>query len=144
VRDPFLHAPPVAHPPPTLTVHQAHAVEVVVRALSARAFASMLLHGVTGSGKTEVYLRTIANARARGRGAIVLVPEISLTPQLASRFRARFGDDVAVLHSGLKDGERFDAWRRLREGRVGIALGARSAIFAPVRDLGVVIVDEEH
>jgi primosomal protein N' (replication factor Y) len=103
-----------------------------------------VLQGVTGSGKTEVYLRLIAEARQRGRGALVLVPEIALTPQLAARFRARFGDDVAVLHSGLPAAQRRAAWRRLRAGEVGIALGARSAVFAPVRQLGVVVVDEEH
>ena len=103
-----------------------------------------LLHGVTGSGKTEVYLQVIAAARAAGRGALVLVPEIALTPQLAARFGARFGEDVAVLHSGLAPRERLAAWRRLRAGEVGIALGARSAVFAPVRALAVVVVDEEH
>src|SRR5205823_7122862 len=110
----------------------------------ARGFAPFVLHGVTGSGKTEVYLRVIAEARAAGKGALVLGPEIALTPQLAARFRARFGDDVAVLHSALPPGERRAAWRRLRAGEVGIALGARSAVFAPVRALGVVVVDEEH
>ena len=100
-------------------------------------FATFLLQGVTGSGKTEVYLRVIAAARAAGRGALVLVPEIALTPQLAARFRARFGEDVAVLHSALPPRERLAAWRRLRAGEVGIALGARSAVFAPVRALGV-------
>ncbi|MCA9531968.1 MAG: primosomal protein N' [Myxococcales bacterium] len=103
-----------------------------------------LLHGVTGSGKTEVYLRLIGEARARGHGALLLVPEIALTPQLVRRLRARFGDAIAVLHSGLSDRERDVAWRALRQGRVRIAIGARSAIFAPVEDLRVVIVDEEH
>ena len=103
-----------------------------------------MLHGVTGSGKTEVYLRVIAEARARGRGALVLVPEIALTPQLVARFRARFGDAIAVLHSGLSERERHDAWRALRAGPRRLAIGARSALFAPVRDLGVVVVDEEH
>jgi primosomal protein N' (replication factor Y) len=106
--------------------------------------ASFLLFGVTGSGKTEVYLRAIAAVLARGRGALVLVPEIALTPQLVGRFRARFGDEVAVLHSGLADLDRHAMWRSLREGRVRVAIGARSAIFAPVPDLGLVIVDEEH
>ena len=127
----------------TLTPAQAHAVDTLVAAL-AGGFGSFLLHGITGSGKTEVYLRVIAAARAAGRGALVLVPEIALTPQLAARFRARFGDDVAVLHSALPPRERLAAWRRLRAGEVGIALGARSAVFAPVRALGVVVVDEEH
>ena len=128
-------------PPPTRA--QAQAVEALTAALG-QGPATFLLHGVTGSGKTEVYLRLIAAARALGRGALVLVPEIALTPQLAGRFRARFGDDVAVLHSALPPRERLAAWRRLRAGEVGIALGARSAVFAPVRALGVVVVDEEH
>jgi primosomal protein N' (replication factor Y) len=127
----------------TLMPAQAHAVETLTAAL-AGGFASFLLQGITGSGKTEVYLRVIAAARAAGRGALVLVPEIALTPQLAARFRARFGEDVAVLHSALPPRERLAAWRRLRAGEVGIALGARSAVFAPVRALGVVVVDEEH
>jgi primosomal protein N' (replication factor Y) len=127
----------------TLTPAQAQAVEALTAALSG-GFASYLLQGITGSGKTEVYLRVIAAARAAGRGALVLVPEIALTPQLAARFRARFGEDVAVLHSALPPRERLAAWRRLRAGEVGIALGARSAVFAPVHALGVVVVDEEH
>ncbi|HVY40110.1 MAG TPA: primosomal protein N', partial [Polyangia bacterium] len=138
---------PRALPPPTsavtLNADQQRAVDALLPALD-RGFASFLLHGVTGSGKTEVYLRVIAAARQAGRGALVLVPEIALTPQLAARFRARFGEDVAVLHSGLPPRERLEAWRRLRQGEVGIALGARSAVFAPVRALGVVVVDEEH
>ncbi|HVV49597.1 MAG TPA: primosomal protein N', partial [Polyangia bacterium] len=139
-------APPAAPAAPSeisLNAAQAAAVEALVGALP-RGFASFLLQGVTGSGKTEVYLRVIAAARAAGRGALVLVPEIALTPQLAARFRARFGEDVAVLHSALPPRERLAAWRRLRAGEVGIALGARSAVFAPVRALGVVVVDEEH
>ena len=127
----------------TLTEPQRHAVAALTAALTA-GFATFVLHGVTGSGKTEVYLRVIAEARAAGRGALVLVPEIALTPQLAGRFRARFGEDVAVLHSALPPGERLAAWRRLRAGEVGIAVGARSAVFAPVQRLGVVVVDEEH
>jgi primosomal protein N' (replication factor Y) (superfamily II helicase) len=127
----------------TLTEPQRHAVDALTAALPA-GFATFVLHGVTGSGKTEVYLRVIAEARAAGRGALVLVPEIALTPQLAARFRARFGEDVAVLHSALPPGERLAAWRRLRAGEVGIAVGARSAVFAPVQNLGVVVVDEEH
>jgi primosomal protein N' (replication factor Y) len=125
------------------TPAQESAIAALTGAL-AQGFATFLLHGVTGSGKTEVYLRIIATARAAGRGALVLVPEIALTPQLASRFRARFGDDVAVLHSALPPGERLRAWRQLRAGEVGIAVGARSAIFAPVQRLGVLVVDEEH
>ena len=107
-------------------------------------FTTFLLHGVTGSGKTEVYLQAIARARAAGRGALVLVPEIALTPQLAGRFRARFGDEVALLHSGLSDAERHAEWLRLRRGQARICVGVRSAIFAPVEDLAVIVVDEEH
>jgi primosomal protein N' (replication factor Y) len=134
---------PAAAPTLTLNEAQRHAVDTLTGALSG-GFSTFVLHGVTGSGKTEVYLRVIAEARAAGKGALVLVPEIALTPQLAARFRARFGEDVAVLHSALPPGERLAAWRRLRAGEVGIALGARSAVFAPVRELGVVVVDEEH
>jgi primosomal protein N' (replication factor Y) len=129
--------------PPSLNMHQADALTVLLAALGS-GYATFVLQGITGSGKTEVYLRIIAEARQRKLGALVLVPEIALTPQLAARFRARFGDDVAVLHSGLPPGERAAAWRRLRAGEVGIALGARSAVFAPVRDLAVIVVDEEH
>jgi primosomal protein N' (replication factor Y) len=103
-----------------------------------------LLHGVTGSGKTEVYLRAIAATMAAGKSAIILVPEIALTPQTVSRFRSRFGDKVAVLHSGLGLGERFDQWQRIRRGDCKVVVGARSAIWAPVSDLGLIVVDEEH
>ncbi|MBQ7209142.1 MAG: primosomal protein N' [Lentisphaeria bacterium] len=104
----------------------------------------ILLHGVTNSGKTEVYLQAIAKVIGQGRTAIVLVPEISLTPQTVRRFRARFGDRLSVLHSRLSDGERFDEWNRINAGEVRIVVGARSALFAPVKNLGLVIVDEEH
>ena len=103
-----------------------------------------LLFGVTGSGKTLVYLRAVQHALEAGRGAIVLVPEIGLTPQMVSRVRGMFGNDVAVLHSGLSDGERADAWKLLRRGERRVAVGARSAVFAPVPDLGLIVVDEEH
>jgi len=123
---------------------QAAALQQIAAAIDGRAFAPFLLHGVTGSGKTWVYLEAIAHARAAGLGALALVPEIALTPQLAGRFRARFGDDVAVLHSGLSDPERVAEWTRVREGRAGIVVGARSAVWAPVARLGIVVVDEEH
>ena len=104
----------------------------------------LLLHGVTGSGKTEVYLAAVEAALARGRGAIVLVPEIGLAPQAVARFRARLGDRFAVLHSALSAGERYDEWRRLRSGEASVCVGPRSAVFAPVRDLGLIVIDEEH
>ena len=125
-----------------LTSDQAAALAEVTGAFGT--FGTFLLHGVTGSGKTEVYLRAIAAARAAGKGALVLVPEIALTPQLAGRFRARFGDQVALLHSGLSDAERHAEWLRLRRGEARICVGVRSAIFAPVEELAVIVVDEEH
>jgi primosomal protein N' (replication factor Y) (superfamily II helicase) len=121
-----------------LTAEQEAAVAAVGRG------GAHLLHGVTGSGKTEVYLRAAAAALERGEGVIVLVPEIALTPQTVGRFQARFGDTVALLHSALGEGERYDEWRRLRTGEARIAVGPRSAVFAPVRDLGLIVVDEEH
>ena len=128
----------------TATAAQAAALGELRKALESGGFAPFLLHGVTGSGKTWVYLEAIALARARGLGALVLVPEIALTPQLAGRFRARFGDDVAVLHSGLSERERQSEWMRVHRGDAGIVVGARSAVWAPVSRLGIVVVDEEH
>jgi primosomal protein N' (replication factor Y) len=130
--------------PPALTPAQETATRALRDAIASAAPRSFLLHGVTGSGKTEVYLRAIAACLAAGKGALVLVPEISLTPQLVGRFRARFGDDVAVIHSGLGEKERHVMWRRLRSGAVQVAIGARSALFAPVQRLGLIVVDEEH
>jgi|LSQX01.2.fsa_nt_gb primosomal protein N' (replication factor Y) len=127
-----------------LTTDQQCAFDRVDAGLEARAFTGMLLHGVTGSGKTEVYLHAIESSLHRGRGAIVLVPEISLTPQMVGRFRARFGDRLALLHSALGAGERFDEWMRVQSGEADVVVGARSAIFAPVADIGVIVIDEEH
>ena len=127
--------------PPTLTSAQATAVDALI---AARGFRPFLLHGVTGSGKTEVYLRVIDEALGRGEQALVLVPEISLTPQLAARFRARFPVPVAVLHSDLNDQERACAWSMARAGKAPIVLGTRSAVFTPLPRLGVIVVDEEH
>jgi primosomal protein N' (replication factor Y) len=143
-RDPFFAEAAPHEPAPVLTDAQKEATIAVERALIERAPATFLLQGVTGSGKTEVYLHAIAAARRRGLGTIVLVPEIALTPQLVARFRGRFGDEVAILHSGLTARERLDMWRVLRRGDVDVAIGARSALFAPVQKLGLVIVDEEH
>jgi primosomal protein N' (replication factor Y) len=132
--------------PPRLLAEQERAVEEIVAALDGEAGApgELLLHGVTGSGKTEVYLAAVEAALERGRGAIVLVPEIGLAPQAVARFRARLGDRFAVLHSALSPGERYDEWRRLRGGEASVCVGPRSAVFAPVRDLGLIVVDEEH
>ena len=123
---------------------QTAALTALVTALDRARFAPFLLHGVTGSGKTEVYLQAITAAISLGRNALVLVPEIALTPQLVKRFRRRFGNGIAVLHSGLSDGERYDEWRRIRRGEIRIVIGARSAIFAPLADIGIIVVDEEH
>lgn len=123
---------------------QEKALTAIFTAMEAGTPATILLHGVTGSGKTEVYLQAIQEVIRKGRQAIVLVPEISLTPQTVARFRARFGSQVAVLHSGLSTGERYDAWQRIRRGMVSVAVGARSAVFAPFSRLGLIVVDEEH
>jgi primosomal protein N' (replication factor Y) len=139
-RDPFASRAGTAAPP-VPTAEQHAAVEAIAAGQGGETF---LLHGVTGSGKTLVYIELLRRVLARGRGAIVLVPEIALTPQTVDRFRGAFGDQVAVLHSALSDGERYDAWLALRRGEKRIAVGARSAIFAPVADLGAVVVDEEH
>lgn len=130
--------------PERLTPEQDAAVQVLQGAIDTGGFQPFLLHGVTGSGKTEVYLRAVEHALAQGKGSLILVPEIALTPQLVGRFRSRFGADVAVLHSALKDRERLYHWQALRKGSVKIAVGVRSAVFAPVENLGLVVVDEEH
>ncbi len=126
------------------TETQASVIAHLEQALETGQASVQLLHGVTGSGKTEVYLESIARCLELGREAIVLVPEISLTPQMVNRFKARFGEQVAVLHSRLSHGERYDEWRRIRQGEVGVVVGARSAIFAPFTKLGLIIMDEEH
>jgi primosomal protein N' (replication factor Y) len=129
---------------PPLTGEQAAALEAILAESRAHPPEGLLLHGVTGSGKTEVYLQAVARALERGESAIVLVPEIGLTPQIVSRFVDRFGDTVAVLHSKLSAGERHDEWARLRAGEARVCVGPRSAVFAPLDRIGLVIVDEEH
>ena len=141
--DPFA-AMPTRDEPPSLSDEQTDALAGLRGRLDSRKFHGALLHGITGSGKTEVYLHLIAAVREQGGGAIVLVPEIALTPQLAERFRARFGDEVAVLHSGLTPQQRLDARGHILAGRRPIVIGARSAIFAPVPELRVIVIDEEH
>ncbi|MDX2272158.1 MAG: primosomal protein N' [Cyanobacteriota bacterium] len=128
--------------PRALTPEQAEAVQTVTRSLGSPQ--TFLLHGVTGSGKTEVYLQTIAAVLQQGSSALVLVPEIGLTPQLTDRFRARFGSQVLVYHSGLSDGERFDSWRQMLRPQPQVVIGTRSAIFAPLPALGMIVLDEEH
>jgi primosomal protein N' (replication factor Y) (superfamily II helicase) len=140
VRDPFADSP-ISLPPTSFTQDQTAALSEIARLAPGQ---GALLFGVTGSGKTLVYLEAVRRALAEGRGAIVLVPEIGLTPQTVSRFRGAFGDEIAVLHSGLSDGERADAWRLLRRGERRVAVGARSAVFAPVANLGLLVIDEEH
>ena len=128
-----------------LNAHQQHAVDQITNAMAEEEQDNhFLLHGITGSGKTEVYLRCIQFALSRQKGCIMLVPEISLTPQMVARFREHLGENVAVLHSRLSAGERYDEWKRILSGQARMVIGPRSAIFAPVRDLGLVIIDEEH
>lgn len=131
-------------PPKKLHRAQQAALGHIQEALHAHRFEAFLLHGVTGSGKTEVYIEALKTVVARGQTGIVLVPEIALTPQTVQRFRAHFGDQIAVLHSRMSLGERYDAWRHLRNGRYSIVIGPRSAVLAPLQNLGLIIVDEEH
>ena len=140
------HLPVGARSPraPELTLEQQAVLAPVTAALRERRAEQRLLHGVTGSGKTEIYLRAAQAALEQGRGAIVLVPEIALTPQIVGRFVERFGDTVAVLHSRLTPGQRYAEWRRLREGEARVCVGPRSAVFAPIEELGLIVVDEEH
>jgi len=143
-RDPFKDDSVAERSEFELTDEQNEAVDTINGDGSFSTFGGFLLHGITGSGKTAVYLRVIKAAVSAGKRALVLLPEISLTPQFVAIFRAHFGQRVAVLHSGLNDGERYDEWRRIRRGAVDVVIGARSAIFAPLEDLAVVVVDEEH
>ena len=143
-RDPFKAHKVARDTPRLLHTHQKAALDAITEGLDGKLFTPFLLYGVTGSGKTEVYLQSIARALELGRNALVLVPEIALTPQLTGRFQARFGGGIAILHSGLSDGERYDEWRRIRRGLARIIIGARSAIFAPLEKIGIIIVDEEH
>lgn len=140
-RNPYEHLVQDIFVPSTLTTHQQDAVDAITAPDETNTF---LLHGVTGSGKTEVYLESIHTMLERGRQAILLVPEISLTPMMVKRFKRRFGERVAVLHSGLSLGEKYDEWRKIAQGEVEVVVGARSAIFAPLTNIGLIILDEEH
>ncbi len=130
--------------PLTLNRDQADALQAVTHSLDSAVFTTMVLHGVTASGKTQVYIEAIDHALQKGLGAIVMVPEIALTPQMVRRFRSHFGDRVAVFHSRMSPGERYDSWRRTWEDKHQIVIGPRSAIFAPIRKVGLIVVDEEH
>jgi primosomal protein N' (replication factor Y) len=143
-RDPLAGAKLPARDELRLTDAQAVALGEINAAQDAGGFAAFLLHGVTGSGKTEIYIRAMREALRRGRTAMMLVPEIALTPVFSRRLRAHFGDAVAIFHSSLTPGERFDEWGRLKRGEARVVIGTRSAVFAPVSDLGVIVVDEEH
>ena len=144
VRDPYANLDPTPQEEGALTLSQSEALDGIRQNLDASVYGCHLLYGVTGSGKTRVYLEAVARALEQDRGVLVLVPEISLTPQTVRHFKGRFGDLVAVVHSGLSEGERYDAWREVLRGNRPIVVGARSAVFAPVRNLGLIVVDEEH
>ena len=143
-RMPFLLRPQQRDEAPILSQAQKTAANQICGKMQTGGFEEFLLHGVTGSGKTEVYLAAIQKCLALGKGAIVLVPEISLTPQMVQRFQSRFGETVAVLHSRLSAGERFDEWRRIRTGEAKVVIGPRSAVFAPLDEIGLIVIDEEH
>ncbi|HXI62153.1 MAG TPA: primosomal protein N', partial [Pyrinomonadaceae bacterium] len=143
-RDPLANAKLPEADNLTLTQAQTEGLSSIRDPLSAKVFTSILLHGITGSGKTEVYIRAMHAAIEMSRGAMMLVPEIALTPILSRRLRVHFGDEIAIFHSSLSKGERFDEWSRLRSGKARVVLGTRSAVFAPVKDLGLIIIDEEQ
>ena len=143
MRSPYGAMERLASQDPQLTAQQSEALETLLPAVE-NGKGAFLLYGVTGSGKTEVFIRAVRHAAQLGKTAIVLVPEIALTPQMVMWFRSRFGEDAAVLHSRLSPGERYDEWRRIRRGEVRVVIGARSAIFAPLENLGLIIIDEEH
>ncbi|OXM85859.1 primosomal protein N' [Paenibacillus rigui] len=144
LRDPYSHRSFQRTVPLSLMPEQEQVFQRISRPVMDREHRVFLLHGVTGSGKTEVYLQSIQTCLDQGREAIVLVPEISLTPQMVERFKGRFGDQVAVMHSRLSHGERYDEWRKIMQKQVRVVIGARSAIFAPFTQIGLIIIDEEH
>jgi primosomal protein N' (replication factor Y) len=143
-RDPYENREFKRTSPLTLTASQQEAIEPILGSIQNNQHQVFLLYGVTGSGKTEIYLQSIQDVINKGKEAIVLVPEISLTPQMVNRFKGRFGNQVAVMHSGLSAGEKYDEWRKIQRKEVKVVVGARSAIFAPFENLGIIIIDEEH
>ncbi|MDP4105098.1 MAG: primosomal protein N' [Bacillota bacterium] len=143
-RDPYENREFKRTSPLRLTASQQEAIEPILNSIHNNLHKVFLLYGVTGSGKTEIYLQSIQDVINKGKEAIVLVPEISLTPQMVNRFKGRFGDLVAVMHSGLSAGEKYDEWRKIQRKEVKVVVGARSAIFAPFENLGIIIIDEEH
>ncbi|MBY6036148.1 primosomal protein N' [Fictibacillus nanhaiensis] len=143
-RDPFQGKNMKQTKPLELTENQKNAITPILYAIENNEHDTVLVHGVTGSGKTEIYLQSIQSVLDKGKEAICLVPEISLTPQMVNRFKGRFGSRVAVLHSGLSIGEKFDEWRKILRKEVSVVIGARSAVFAPFQNLGIIIIDEEH
>jgi primosomal protein N' (replication factor Y) len=143
-RNPLAHIEPGLLDTVTLNLDQQQALDQIVAKIDERTYATFLLHGVTGSGKTEIYIRAMYEATRRGLTAMMLVPEIALTPVFSRRLRTTFGDAVAILHSSLSEGERTDEWRRIKEGEARVVIGTRSAVFAPLEDLGVIVIDEEH
>jgi primosomal protein N' (replication factor Y) (superfamily II helicase) len=143
-RDPLAGGFGISAQEHTLTAAQSSVLTQIEQQMNSGAYSAFLLHGVTGSGKTEIYMRAMNNALSLGRSAMMLVPEIALTPVFSHRLRARFGDQVAIFHSSLQKGERFDEWTRVRNGEARVVIGTRSAVFAPVKNLGLIVVDEEH
>jgi len=143
-RDPLAHAAALPREDYTLTAAQSVVLEAIKHQIDEETYGALLLHGVTGSGKTEIYIRAMHAALTRGRSAMMLVPEIALTPVFSRRLRSHFGDHVAIFHSSLQRGERFDEWTRVRNGEARVVIGTRSAVFAPVQNLGLIVVDEEH
>ncbi len=143
-RDPLAGAPSLPANEYTLTAAQQSVLDEILDQVKEETYTAFLLHGVTGSGKTEIYIRAMSAALARGRSAMMLVPEIALTPVFSHRLRSHFGDQVAIFHSSLQKGERFDEWTRVKNGEARVVIGTRSAVFAPVQNLGLIVVDEEH
>ena len=143
-RDPLAHIEQQQAREITLNDEQQQALDQIVAGIGERQYATFLLHGVTGSGKTEIYIRAMSEAIRRGLTALMLVPEIALTPVFSRRLRSHFGESVAILHSSLSEGERTDEWRRIKEGEARVVIGTRSAVFAPLENLGLIVVDEEH